>query len=222
MAKEGVGNLKVRWITLRLIERFKNVLYPIDIPMLLRLLPSIGYVVRAKTLKGVLEAGEPLATKGNIELLINQDNKTLGVEGSDILEVINGFNELRKLWLEKLDPSPGTETHYVEVIARGIIKSTWNPTAAFTKFWSQFDRMPKLNKIVGFDVANFGIRLVPVNMDPNAINWFDLRVEPQVISSANHLFIDVIWRNEDIGKIIKSFKNLDEMVKAIVREVGKT
>jgi hypothetical protein len=210
-----------RWISLRLSERFKNVLYPVDLPMLLRLLPNIGYIVNKKILKGVLEPGESFATKGNVELILDQSNKTIGIEGREVTEVIDGFSELRGFWLEQLTPSPDAETHYLELVGQGIAKSANNPTRVFTAFWTQFDGIQRLTKVLGWNVANFGLRLVPENADPNNADWFDLRIQPSVISSANRYFIEIVWRNKDIETALNNFRKVNETVKAVIQEVEK-
>lgn len=60
--------------------------------------------------------------KGNVELVFNQDNKVLGVEGRNIIETIDGFNELREFWFKQLALSPIAETHYVELSCEGFRK----------------------------------------------------------------------------------------------------
>lgn len=221
MDKANKQELDLRWISVRLVERFMNVLYPIEIPLLLRLLPNIGYVVPQKILKGVVEPGEALAVKGNVELIFNQDNKTLGVEGRDVSEVVEGFNELRSFWMEQFDPSPSAETHYVELGGQGIIKSHNNPTGVFSEFWARSEMMQKLSRTVGFDVVNFGLRLVPQNIDPNNTEWFDLRIQPQVISSANHYYINIVWRSKDMDTALNNFGKVNEIIGALIREVER-
>lgn len=221
MERDDSGNLMPRWVSLRLVERFKNVLYPIDLPMLLRLLPNIGYVVSKKILKGVLEPGESLAMKGNVELTLNQDNKTIGVVGREVSEVVDGFSELRSFWLDQLHPSPSAETHYIELGGEAIVRSLKNPVEVFTGFWAQSARVQQLSKTVGFDVVNFGLTLVPQNVDPNNTDWFNLRIQPQVISSANHYYINIVWRNKNIETTLDKFRKVNETISAVIREVEK-
>lgn len=221
MEKGDTENLVPRWISLRLVERFGNVLYPIDLPILLRLLPTIGYVVGKRVLKGVLEPGESLALKGNVELILNQDNKTMGVQGREISEVVDGFSELRNFWLDQLSPSPSAETHYIELGGEGIVRSQKNPTEVFTGFWAQFERIQRLSKTVRFGVVNFGLRLVPQNVDPNNTDWFDLRIQPQVISSANQYYVNIVWRSKNMETALDNFRKVNETIGAVIREVEK-
>jgi hypothetical protein len=219
MSKTETKELDVQWISLQLIERFMNVLFPIEISVLLRLLPTLGYIVPNKRLKGVIEPGEALAVKGNIELLLSPENKTLGVEGRDISETISGFNELRTFWVDKLNPEPPAETHYVEIVANGIVKSSENPSKTINHFWAGFDRLQRLNKIIGFDVSNFGLHLVTNKMEPNNPEWFDISIQPQIVSSANHYYVNVIWRTKDLNQALENFKNLSDILGKLVHEI---
>ena len=221
MNKTNEQGLELRWISVRLVERFRNVLYPIDIPMLLRLLPNIGYVVPEKGLKGVIEPGGALAIKGNLELILNQDNRTLGVSGRDVSEVLEGFNELRSFWTVHLNPSPSAETHYIELGGEGIISSQNNPSRVFSEFWGRFDIMQKLSGIVGLDVTNFGFRLVPRNIEVNNTEWFDLRIQPQVISSANQYYINIVWRSKDMEVALNSFTKVNDKIDALIRKIER-
>ncbi|MBI4295351.1 MAG: hypothetical protein HY669_04205 [Chloroflexi bacterium] len=221
MTNNKEQSLRLRWISLRLVERFGNVLYPIDIAVLLRELPKIGYIVPRKVLKGILEPGESLAVKGNLELLINQDNKTLGLQGDKTLEVIDGFSELRSFWLERLNPSPCADTHYIELGGEGMTTSLKNPIEVFAKFWAQCEAIRQLSKTLGFDVVNFGLHLVPPNVDPNRTEWFDLRIDPKVISSSNQYYVNIIWRDSNLETALKHFKEVDDIVATLIKRVEK-
>jgi hypothetical protein len=223
MDSSRVENLKPRWRRLRLVERFANVLYPIDLFELLRQLPSAGYIVPQKTLKGIVEPGEAAALKGNIELVANQDNKTLGIEGHEIspAEIIDSFNKLRSFWHEHLDSSQNTETHYLELTGEGLVKTGKNPVKVFGQYWAQFSKMQELNKILGFEASNFGLQLTPTNTDPNSANWFDVRIHPLIVSSTNCYYVNLVWRNEDIDKAIKTFSKMDDTIANLILEVER-
>ena len=214
-------NLSVQWIRVTLLERFLNVLYPIDMAVLLRELPQIGYVVPRKVLKGVLELGEALAIKGDIELLINQDNKTIGVEGREVIGVIDSFKELRNFWLEKLNPSPKAETHYIEIGGQGYVLTDRNPMTVFGDFWADSKKIGVLGGIIGLDVMNFGLRLVSKDNEVNSPDWFDLRIQPQVISSENQYYVNLVWRCKDMQVALENFKKIDEITRSLAREVEK-
>ncbi len=223
MDSSRVENLKPRWRRLRLVERFANVLYPIDLFELLRQLPKAGYVVPPKIFKGVIEPGEAAALKGNVELVANQDIRTLGIEGHEIspAEIIDSFNELRSFWHEKLEPSRSIETHYFELTGEAWVKTRKNPVKVFGQYWAQFSKMQELNKILGCEASNFGLQLTPTNTDPNNANWFDVRIHPLIVSSTNCYYINLVWRNEDIDKAIKAFSKMDSTIANLILEVER-
>lgn len=223
MDSSRVEKLKPRWRRLRLVERFANVLYPIDLFELLRQLPNAGYIVPKKVFKGVIEPGEAAARKGNVELVVNQDNKTLGIEGHEIspAEIIDSFNELRNFWHEHLDSFQNTETHYLELIGEGLVKTGKNPVKVFGQYWAQFSKMQELNKILGCEASNFGLQLTPTNTDPNNADWFDVRVNPLIVSSTKCYYVNLIWRNRDINKAIKTFSKMDDTIANLILEVER-
>jgi len=223
MDSSRVENLKPRWWRLRLVERFANVLYPIDLFELLRQLPNAGYIVPQRIFKGVIEPGEAAALKGNVELVANQDNKTLGIEGHEIgpAEIIDSFNELRSFWHEHLDSSQNTETHYLELTGEGLVKTGKNPVKVFGQYWAQFSKMQALNKILGCEVSNFGLRLSPINVEPNSADWFDVRIQPLVVSSTKCYHVNLVWRNRDINKAIKAFSKTDDTIANLILEVER-
>lgn len=209
------------WFSLRLVEKFSNVIYPIDIPSLFRVLPNIGYIVPKKVLKGILEPGESLAIKGNIELILNQQNQTIGVSGKNVSEVVTGFTELRNFWLDQLKPCPPALTQYTELSGESVLLSSKNPTKVFGEFWGSFDGLKRVNKIVGLDSINFGITLVPKDIDPNGPDWFSFTIQPQIISSVNRYFITIAWRNSNSEKALSNFSKTNETILAIIKEVEK-
>lgn len=217
---ENIG-LKIQWMPIRLVERFMNVLYPIEIPVLLRLLPNIGYIVPQKLYKGIIEPGEALAVKGNTELLLNQDNKTLGLEGNNIKELVERFNELRNFWQEKINPQPPAITHYVEIAGSGFIETTSKPRENFVHYWSGFERMNAFSKFIGFNVINFGIRLVDQSLEPNSPEWFEIRVNPEIISSENRYYINVVWRTKELANSVENINRLEDIIIKAVNEIER-
>jgi hypothetical protein len=223
MDSGSVENLKPIWRRLSLIERFTNVLYPIDLLELLQQLPKLGYVVPRKILKGVIEPGESAARKGNIEVVANQDLRTLGIEGHETTpaEIIQAFDELRSFWRKQLESSQNVETHYLELIGEARVKTQKNPVEVFSQYWAQFNKMQKLNKILGCEAYNFGLRLTPTNTNPDSANWFDVRIQPLIVSSTRCYYVTLDWRNEDRDKVVKAFRKMDDTITNLILEVER-
>lgn len=219
MATEQKQDVQIVWHQISIIERFSSVLYPIDIIELLRQLPTIGYVVSDLVLRGTPEAGKPVAQKGDIEIAINQDNKTIGVRGREVERTVNAFKELRDFYLERLDPSPSLATQYLELNGEGWAKSGNNPSAVFASFWSDYKPLQKLGILLESDVVNFGVQLVPPNKDPNAPDWFHIYLQPLIPSAAKRYHLRCIWRDTDIEQLLKKFAKVNDIFRNLVKRV---
>ncbi|MBI2857538.1 MAG: hypothetical protein HYX90_00550 [Chloroflexi bacterium] len=219
MATADGKQFRIGWHEVSILERFSSVLYPIDIMELLRLLPTIEYLVPALVLRGTPEIGKPIATKGDAELVLNQENKTIGIRGRDIATAVKWFTELRKFYMEKLDPSPGLETQYVEINCEGWAKSGTSPNASFASFWSNCHELEELGAIVGKDAVNYGIQLAPANTDPNRPDWFHFYIEPLIVSSDKRYRVKCIWRESQAEPALTKFVGIEGLVEKMIRKI---
>lgn len=219
MAGEKQPNIQIVWHQVDVMERFSSVLYPLDTLELLRQLPTIGYIVPDLVLRGTPEEGKPVATKGDIELLINQENKTIGVRGRDLEKALASFKELREFYLERLDPSPGLATHYVELVGQGWIKSKANPTEVCSSFWASYSPLRELGKLLDAKTTNFGLQLAPANRDPNDPNWFHIYIEPLIVSSSKRYRVRWIWRGSDVERLLEKFSKVDETLQKLIAKL---
>lgn len=217
MANETEPNVKIVWHQVSIIERFSSVLYPLDILELLRQIPTIGYIVPELLLRrGTAEEGKPLATKGDIELLINQDNKTIGVRGRDSEKVNAAYQELRAFWLEHLDPSPGLATQYLEFDGQGWAKAKISPIAVCSTFWANYLPLREFGKLLETEVTNFGLQLTPPNKDPNGPDWFHIYVEPLIVSSDKRYRIRYLYRSPEPEIFLKKLPQIDKALQKIL------
>ena len=223
MASSARENVNIKWERVSLIERFATVLYPFEPTELLRELPKLGYIVAERILFGArLESGKPIATKGNVELIINQDNKTLGVMGRDIESVLTEFMNLREFWMKQLDPSPNTRTHYVEIDCDAWAKAQRSPIEAFGGLWEGSARMQRLGKLLKCDVTTFGLDICPPNTDTNSPDWFEIWIHPVVASSNTRYHIKVIWRKQQLDDVLRILKDIDNTVKEVILEIERS
>lgn len=210
---------QIAWHQVTIIERFSSVLYPLDIVELLKQLPEIGYVVPELVLRGTPEEGKPIATKGDIELILNQDSKIIGVKGRNIESAIESFQQLKQCYFERLDPSPGLATQYLEFEGRGWAKSKSNPTQIFSRFWANNDLLRALGKIIEEDVTNFGLELVPSNKGPNDPEWFHISIQPLIASSSKRYLIRWVWRGADLEQLLKKFSKVNDNLKKLISKI---
>ena len=213
------GDIEVVWRKVALIQRFSSVLYPFDIFELLTQLPTIGYVVPELSLTVAREANRPIAQKGDTELAINQDNKTIGVVGRKVEKTIELFKELQKFYSERMDPSSGLETQYIELDAEGWAKSGNSPISSFTSFWSEYKPLEELGQILGDDTVNFGVNLVPANKDPNSAEYFHITITPLIPSATKRYQFRFIKRGADLQQMLDRFSKTEDTLRKIIGKI---
>ena len=212
-------NINITWQQVSLIERFSSVLYPLDLVELLRILPTIGFVVPDISRAGVQDILNPIAHKGNIGLVVNRDNKTIGVKGLQIEEVIESYIELRSFYTERLDPSDGLHTQYIEFQGDGWAKSNNNPLNVFSSFWENGRQLKELANVINLPISNFGVQLVTPNKDPNDPEWFQFIIDPLIPSASKRYRIRCVWRGVDIKRLLKEFSRINNMLLRLINKL---
>lgn len=218
MATQEQKELQIVWHQVSIIERFSSVLYPLDLLELLKQLPAIGYIVPDLVLRGTPEVGKPIATKGDIDLVINQDNKTIGVSCRSSEKAIEAFQELRQFYLEHLDLSPNLATQYVEFNGNGWLKSKRNPVETLSQFWSKYEPLRELGKVLGQDVINFGLQLAPPK-DPIDPDWFHIYIDPLITASSSRYRIRWVWRGHNLKEVLEKHTKVNELLKGLISKI---
>jgi hypothetical protein len=210
--------VEVVWQQVSTVERYSSPLYPINIPRLLAQLPLVGYIVPDLVLRGTPEQGKPIAMKGDTELVINTDNKTLGVKDKDPESTVNAFRELRKFCLERLDPPP-LAVQYVEFDGAGWIKSKDNPLKVFSSMWHESKALQKLGSIIGEETTNYGVEIVPKDTDPNNAKWFHISIQPYPPSGTKEYIVRWIWREPDSERFLKKSAKCTETLRTMISTI---
>ncbi len=222
MVANNKQKIDLNWSKMHLIERFDTVLYPLDVGEMLRQLPKLGYVVAERILYGArLEEGMPLAIKGDVEIRLNQDNKTIGIMGYNADKILEEFKILRDWWTQQLDPSPNMRTDYVEFDCAGWAKTQQSPLQTFNDWWKGTSKIDRFKKVLQNDVTTFGLSLCPPQTDPNNPRWFHITIDPLIPAANSRYNIRVIWREEDLEAVLNKFKNIDSIVKNIIAEIER-
>ncbi len=210
-----------------LTERFDAVLYPIDLLMFLRALPAKGWIVP----KRLATDGDALAfdappTKGGLRIRLDIGNKTLGVSGDVLTEVITGFREIRDVARSIGEFAPEVKTHFIEFRYVGLISGQRNPAEAFADRFNDGKHISNLIASLNRQVPTpettlsvFGIRLAPKGLDPNRPNWAELSVYPVNIYGNRLYHLDLLYRNTDPAAVEKVAEGAEGIVKTAISKI---
>ncbi len=141
------------------------------------------------------------------------------MSGRDSQKTIDSFKELRNFYIETLDPSGALETQYLEFNGDGWARSGQNPVSKFSSFWAQFKQVQELGKIVGSDVINFGFDLVPSNIDPNGVEWFEIKLEPLFATATKRYHFTYLKRGSDLDKMLIDVAKADDILKKLISKI---
>ncbi|MBI4188841.1 MAG: hypothetical protein HY529_06510 [Chloroflexi bacterium] len=170
-------------------------------------------------LRGTPEPNKPVAQKGDVEFLIDQGNKTMGVAGRDLQKTIDSFKELSSLSIERLDLSPDVVTDYVELNGDGWAKTDQSPVSSFSSFWSNCKLFPELAKVVGDNVVNFGVELAPPDKNPNDPEWFYIILQPLFASATRRYHFQYLKRGANTDKMFDAFAKADDTLKRLIMKI---
>jgi hypothetical protein len=210
----------VHWRQVALVERFSSVMFPIDIEELLAELPTLGYIIPAEKDR-LRRQGEQLAltreiaTKGELRLKLNQEAKLLGIEGKETAQVLDAFKALRSLCTERLSPSTGFATAFVEITGMAWVETGKEPRKVFTKIWSNDSTMDHINKALKMKFVNLGINLVS-SLEFESNSLCNIVVQPLTPSNSRY-HVQVVWREPELDEVLKVMERLDQTVLSTIQ-----
>lgn len=210
-----------------LIERFRAVLYPIDLVTLFDLLPQQSWIVPSRRFD---EQGnqrlDTLPSKGNARLRADPGNKTIGVDGNDVSEVLKVFRELREFVRKTHDLSPEVVTDYVEFRYIGWAKGSSNPAETFRAWWGGSERVSSFGALLakylpahGNAFGPYGLRFALSGLDANRPNWGEVQIVPQNISGHLRYAFDILFRDEVAAVAEGVAEQADDLLRAALRHL---
>lgn len=222
----SVSEAGIVYITsVRLVARYDAVLYPFDVMQLLGLLPQKGWVVPTKRTEGAVSL-EAQPSKGGMRLRFDQGNKTLGVEGGDLAEVLTGFKDVIQFAESLGELPPEVKTDFVEFQYVGRIKAKRNPVEVMSSHFNDSPRVAKVTAalkhllpVLGEGLGLYSLHLAPRGLEPNRPEWAELTISPTNIYGNDQYHFDLIFRSEDRAAAEQVAENAHDILKALIREI---
>ena len=209
-----------------LVVRYDAVLYPFQVPELLRVLPESGWIVPKAVLRRDQIAAEDLPTKGDAYVVLNQENKTLGVQGLELGEVITGYEELMDLVGAMFALPPSVTPQYLELRHRGWAQGQAEPATVMTEWWQELSQVMDLGAFVGeamgadpSQLLPWGFNLAPAGVDANRPDWTQVQILPEAIRD-NRFRFDIIHRRSVPDEVLTVARRMPEVLLDILERIG--
>ncbi len=209
-----------------LILRYDAVLYPIDIPRLFDLLPEHGWIVPEfnRTTEGYTLERAP--TKGKNSLRLDQGNKTLGVAGNDVPDVIKEYRELQGVVTQLGELAPEVGIDYLEFRYIGTLRGSKIPSEVFGDKFADSHNINELAQTVGRFLSTpdttmglHSIRLTPKGLQANRRDWAELTLAPVTNYGRKLYHFDIIYRRRDTSSVESVAEKSNEFLKSTISEL---
>lgn len=205
---------------LSLSVRFLTALYPFDELTFINALPELGYVLSERApippFGGRIAIRGEIAAKGDIRIMLNSDLRTLELIGRDIGSLLDEFGNLEKILLDKFGLDARQNAYFYELLADVSVAGKQSPLQSLGRRLESLELLKELGGILKHPVTNFGMRLAPPDTEPNSADWFDIRIEPEVLRPRSHYSILIVYRQRERDKVFSFGQTLLQMLEHLI------
>lgn len=205
--------------------QYRPPLFPFRIESFTEVLPHLGFVVPEqiqRQFNARLRLDGPIGMKGEIRLWANTDRRTIGVRGHEHDHVTDEFVAMEEALDERLNFKSSERAEFYEIQMQALVEAReHSPLAVTQRQFEGADLWRRLGAVLGQPVINFGFRIVPPGRVPNSINWFDIRIEPEVLQPDRLYLVQVVLREAEREQVIQTSRKGPGFIEEIVRAVER-
>jgi len=188
-----------------------TVIFPLTWHEFLNTLEKKGYELASQLPfpypTGRFSASGPIARKGKTSIFVNTGANIIRIFDISIKSAGEEFDELLKLLVSDYGVDLNAFARFYSFTASYKFNTDKQASQTISDFCI-FPSLGEISKIIGKDVIPFGFRLGAADVLPNDENWFDIRIEPDVLRNDCYT-IEIVFRNSD-KEIIEEFINTIE------------
>jgi hypothetical protein len=168
-----------------------------------------------------LVIGGTLAEKQGVRFRMNPELGVLGMQGTDIEQVMNEYDQIEELAKNNFSVDLISESRFYEILAELVIISKKDPIAVISSMFEGQETLKQLGNILGTNVTNYGVRLVPANKSPTDEEWLEYKIEPLVAKPHTSYQASVIFRSKAKEKVKETASNLLSSIQTILNSIEK-
>jgi hypothetical protein len=209
-------------LTFRFSIRFNYLLFPFYIEDLLGQMAKTGYTLTVPPppkipAKGIRLGGKgKIAQKGDVEIDVNDEKGVLGATSSSPALAMRSLNEMLQLIKDNLGVDLDERAAFYELIGGFDVETDKNPLERIGQISEKSRHFGQFNKILGENISNYTLRLVPRGRIPNQTEWFEIKIEPDVIKPTSDYVVSVIYRSKDKSAVERFTQDLTQKMTSII------
>lgn len=212
------------YVNVSLAVVYESVLFPFELLPFFRSLSKQGYLVPeplaaeilAPPRSGRLEGAALVARKGDTLLAVNTERKTMAVHAALPDTAADEMESLEELVKKDMGIDATESARFYEFNSSFALEATTDPLQRWALSLEQIPIVQRIPAILGMEIAPFGLRCVGKGQVPNQSEWFDIRIEPRVLTPTTHHFVDVLFRHPDRTRVIEFARNLEPTMRKLV------
>ena len=202
--------------------RLNHVLFPLDFRDLRHALAKNGYELSQppRGLPGPptrVRYGGDVARKGEISVIVESDSGEIGLVGRSLKEVKEAFEELSQITDSELGISLHENVRFHWCIVHFKVDTGKIPSKEIAKAENK-DYIRKFGQVLGEDLSLFSVRVYPKDAIPNAENWFDIAIEPDILNDKLY-HVGVVFRSPDKRKSETFVRNLENNILKLIKVI---
>lgn len=211
-------------LRLSALVRWRPVLFPLEQSKLLRLLPERGYVVSESVLNqrqpygSRVEATGVVARKGSMALVLDTDRPGMGLEGLDIVETLNEFDEIEQLFLESLSFDSNGQARFYELDLQVLVESRGIALDQIRQLAEGNNFHERIEASLGHPISRSGFRLCSPTGSPLDENWYEIHFDASLRSSNNY-FALLTFRNPERSIVWDLAHRATELLQTIAENI---
>lgn len=215
------NELKILTQEARFRVRLNYVIFPIDFRELVNVLAKNGYeLIDVKQLPPpptrIGFSGE-LARKEETTVTVETGSCEIGVISRSVQKAKSSFDDLAKIIDSELSISLHKNVRFYACVVHYRIDTGKMPHKEIPKTQNK-EYIEKFSQVLGEKLSSFSIRVAPKGLIPNADNWFDIAMEPDIINEKIY-HVGVVFRNSDRDKTETFVKDLESKLMKLIEVI---
>ena len=162
--------------------------------------------------------GGMIARKENFSVNMDFDRNIVGLSGKSSERIIEVFDELTKILKDEMRVDLASRARYYEMVSHYHVITNRKPSERFSRICEGMEIFEKIEKIMGFPVSSFGLRISPKGSDPDEVEWFDVAVEPDT-PQPNKYYCGIVFRSKEKEKVTQQILRDREFVRQLIEVI---
>lgn len=209
--------------TLRIIVGvcLNTVLFPLSWNELSDTLEKNGYEINPQLPSprpiGRLSITGEIARKGKTIVIFDSSGMQIQIldislksANDELASIIKNLDDDYKINLYDLVKYYNYHSNYIYLSKKNTLKTIGNQCG--------FSKLDDISKILEEKLTPMGLRLCLADTSPNTENWFDIKIEPEVLRNKDYS-IEIVYRNKKIDSYKKFIESIEGKLDKIITQL---